>query len=98
MERQLIEFKELPFKRDEFYFSDGYASWEVKVHNKTYTVNAIYSNEELIKNEKTKDYLNGIKGFELQTPNLKTLKTFKVPLKSKIISLEPVEEYLKKYF
>lgn len=95
---KLIEFQTLNYERDNLYFKDGFASWEVKLHNQTYTVNALYSPSALIKNGKTKDYLNGIKGFEILNPQLKPIKKFKIAKDTKVVSLEEVETYLKKYF
>ena len=95
MQNQIIEFKDLQFKRDEEYFNDGYASWEVKVGRKTYTVNALYQEMEMYKNEKTKDYTNGIKGFEIRDFAHRKIRAFKVRARQNIISLLEIEQYLK---
>ena len=95
MINQIIEFQNLPFKRDEEYFKEGYASWEVKVNRKVYTVNALYKDLEMYKNEYTKDYTNGIKGFEIRDFAHRQIKIFKVKANAKIISMLEIENYLK---
>lgn len=92
--KKLEEFKVVEFKRDEEYFKDGFASWEVNWHKNKYFVNAIYKEEVLVKNEHSKDYTNGIKGFELCTSTLRPIKTFKVLPKLPTISLYDVEKYI----
>lgn len=95
MMNQIIEFKDLKFKRDEEYFNEGYASWQVLINKKVYTVNAIYQDLEMYKNEYTKDYTNGIKGFEIRDFAHRRIKTFKVKANEKIISMLEIENYLK---
>ena len=92
--KQLEEFKRLEFKRDEEYFKEGFATWEVTWRKKKWYVNAIYREETLVKNENSKDYTNGIKAFELCTSTLRPIKTFKVSSKAPIISLQEVENYI----
>ena len=91
---EIVEFKKLPFTRDEDYFNDGYASWEVQVNKRTYTVNAIYFEMEMYKNEYTKDYTNGVMGFEVRDYANRKIKEFKYKASPKILSLLEVEEFL----
>ena len=95
MKNQLVEFQNLQFQRDNTYFAMGFASWEVKCKRKTYFVHAIYRDTELFENETTKDYTNGIKGFELQDSKFKPIKQFKVKKRIQQISLQEVEDYIK---
>lgn len=92
---QIIEFKDLPLKRDEDYFRDGFASWETIINKKVYTINAQYHEMEMYKNEHTKDYTNGVKGFEIRDFAHRKIKEFKVKANASILSLLEVENYLK---
>ena len=92
--KQIIEFQKLPYKRDLDYFNEGYASWEVNVKNKKYYVHAIYQEQALYDNETTKDFSNGIKGFEVMNQNFNVVKQFKYKAKSPVVSLAEVEKWL----
>ena len=96
MEKTLIEFQDLKFERDNYYFNIGFASWNVKGKKNNYMVHAIYRDTELYENEDTGDYTNGIKGFELMDSKYNVIKQFKVKARDKIISVREVEDYIKK--
>lgn len=90
----LEEFKTLKFKRDLEYFNDGYASWEVTIRNKKFYVHAIYQEYALYVNDYTKDYTNGIKGFEIQDSHYNVIKRIAHKTKLNVVSLDKVEEFL----
>ena len=91
---ELQEFKHLKYERDKYYFDNGFASYNVYWGKKKFYVNAIYRNDVLMQNEQTKDYSNGIKGFELLDDKYKFIAKFKVNLKSTIANLKDVEMYI----
>ena len=72
------EFDLIPFKREEDYFEDGYASWELTWKNKKWYVFANYESNALLKNETTKDAFNGIISFELWNDKNHKIRKFKI--------------------
>ena len=98
MTERIEEFKKLQFKRDEEYFKDGYASWEVMWKKRKWHINAVYSNDALIKNELTKDYSNGIRSFDILDDKYNFITNIKIGCKHNIVSLEVVENYIMRRF
>ena len=96
MQKTLVEFQDLKFERDNYYFGIGFASWNVKGKRNNYMVHAIYRDTEMYENEETGDYTNGIKGFELLDSKYNVIKQFKVKAKAQVVSVQEVEDYIKK--
>ena len=90
------EFELLPFKREEEYFNDGYASWEITYKNKKWQVFANYDSASLLKNGETKNALNGITSFELWNYKNQLVKKFKATdlVVDNELRLKGIEEYL----
>ena len=92
------EFKSIKFKRDNEYFKDGYASWEINHKNQKFFVNAIYGKQALEHNSCEEDCFNGIKCFELTNSRYKCIKKFDVPKKAEIFDLGVIENFITSYF
>lgn len=91
---EIQEFTRLKYERDKYYFGIGFICYNVYWRKKKFYVNAVYRDDAIMKNEQTLDYSNGIKGFEILDDKFRMLKKIKIGLKSKVINLKEVENYI----